>query len=340
MKDDNIILDVNDLNVRFYQDEGIVKATNGVSYQVNEGKSVGIVGESGCGKTVSTYAVLNILPPSGEITEGQINYRKPDGSFIDITELDPDGEEMYKIRGRQISMIFQEPMTAFSPVHTIYNQIAEAILVHQDISEKEAKERVVELLGHVGISNPSKRLNDYPFQFSGGMRQRAMIAMALASNPRILIADEPTTALDVTIQAQVLQLIKEMQDDFNLSLVLITHDLGVIAHMVDEVYVMYLGQVMESGPVKGIYHNTKHPYTRDLLLSIPKIQGNEGKIASIEGSVPDTYSLPSGCPFHTRCRDYLGDICSKKTPKSVKVADDHYVSCFKYSGSGVKEECQ
>jgi len=336
MRDENIILDVNNLKVRFYYSEGIVKAVNGVSYRLKKGSSIGIVGESGCGKTVSTYAVLNILSSAGKVVEGEIKYTKSDGTVVNLAELAPESREMRNIRGKEISMIFQEPMTAFSPVHTIYNQISEAILLHQDISKQEARERVIELLGQVGIPDPARRVDDYPFQFSGGMRQRAMIAMALASNPRILIADEPTTALDVTIQAQVLRLIKKMQKEYDLSLILITHDLGVIAHMVEEVYVMYLGRVVESGPVKVIFNDPRHPYTRDLLKSIPRIRGNKGKIASIEGSVPDSYHLPPGCAFHPRCRDYPGDICSRELPERTEIGEGHFVSCFKYQKTGVE----
>lgn len=332
------ILEVNDLEVNFYHDEGIVRANNCVSYRLQQGKSIGIVGESGCGKTVSTYAVLNILPPAGKIEGGEIKYRTNSGDVIDLAGLDSESKEMRNVRGNQISMIFQEPMTAFSPVHTIYNQISEAILLHRDISKEEARERVVNLLDRVGIANAGKRVDDYPFQFSGGMRQRAMIAMALACNPRILIADEPTTALDVTIQAQVLNLIQEMQDEFDLSLVLITHDLGVIAHMVDEVFVMYLGRIVERGPVRDIYKNPLHPYTRDLLRSIPRPGAGKEEISSIKGSVPDSYTLPSGCSFHPRCSDFSGATCRKKIPVEKEIEAGHYVSCHKYAGKGSGRE--
>lgn len=331
MNDDNIILDVNNLKVRFFYEEGTVKAANGVSYRLKEGSSIGIVGESGCGKTVSTYAILNILSSAGKIVEGSIEYTLKNGTVVDLSKLKAESEEIRSIRGKEISMIFQEPMTAFSPVHTIYSQILEGVMLHQDLTKEKAREQIIDLMEKVGIPDPDKRVDDYPFQFSGGMRQRAMIAMALACNPRVLIADEPTTALDVTIQAQVLQLIKEMQEDMNLSLILITHDLGVIAHMVEEVYIMYLGRVVESGPVQEIFYNPKHPYTRDLLNSIPNIKGNKGKISSIEGSVPDSYSLPPGCSFHTRCSDYLGKICSTKVPASTEINKKHCVFCHKYS---------
>lgn len=324
----NKILEMKDLKVRFYYDIGTVKAVNGVNLSVNKGKSIGIVGESGCGKTITTYSILNLLPRSGKITAGEIKYKKRNDQVIDLTKLDPEGSEMRMIRGGEISMIFQEPMTAFSPVHTIGNQICEAILIHQDLEKQGARERAIELLNLVGISNPEQRVDEYPFQFSGGMRQRAMIAMALACDPQLVIADEPTSALDVTIQAQVLKLIKDMQNDLNLSLIMITHDLGVIAHMTEEVYVMYLGRVVENGPVGDIFENPGHPYTQDLLKSIPKMSGVEGKLSSIEGSVPDTYSLPSGCAFHTRCQKIIGDLCYEKLPPMTEINPGHQASCF------------
>lgn len=332
MNKNDVILDVNDLEVKFYQDIGIVNAVNGVTFQLKKGKAIGIVGESGCGKTVSAYSTLSLLPPGGKITSGEILYKKRDNSIIDITKLDPDGDEIRRIRGRDISIIFQEPMTALSPVHTIYDQISEMINLHLDMTAAETRERVIELLRLVGIPAPAQRVDDYAFQLSGGMRQRVMIAMALASNPRILIADEPTTALDVTIQAQVLKLIKDMQKKFNLSLILITHDLGVVAHMVDFVYVMYLGQAVESGPVEEVLVEPHHPYSRDLLKSIPRIKGpRTSRIDSIEGTVPDTYYLPSGCPFHTRCNNITGEICKLEKPSRIKINKDHYVNCFIYN---------
>ncbi len=337
MKDDNI-LEVSDLSVRFFLDEGTVNAVNGVSYSLPFGKSIGIVGESGCGKTVSSYAILRLLPKIGRIVSGEIKYRKKDGEVIDLLDLAPNGKEIRRIRGKEISMIFQEPMSSFSPVRTICDQISEALVLHCDMNKNRAKERTIELLELVGIPKPSKRVNDYPFQFSGGMRQRAMIAMALARNPRVLIADEPTTALDVTLQAQILRLIRDMQEKFNLSMVLITHDLGVVAHMVDYVYIMYLGTVVESGPVKEIFNNPQHPYTRALLKSIPRLSDQRGeKIFSIRGSVPSTYSLPKGCFFHPRCDYFMKDKCNKMIPDNVKVDEDHYVKCHLYTGEGKED---
>ncbi len=247
---DGPLIDVVDLSVVIDRDEGVVRPLNGVSFRIAQGQAVGIVGESGCGKTMTSNALLRILPPAAEITSGQMRYRrKSDEQIVDLATIDADSDEMRQIRGGDISMIFQEPMTAFSPVHSVRKQIAEMIQLHSDMDDDAARRRVVELLDLVGIPDPEGRADDYPFQLSGGMRQRAMIAMALASNPRLLIADEPTTALDVTVQARVLKLIQRLQRELGLALMLITHDLGVIAHTVEHVYVMYLGQVVEEGPV-------------------------------------------------------------------------------------------
>lgn len=327
MHKDNI-LEIDNLAVTFQNDEGLVNALNGVSFSIKKGQAVGIVGESGCGKSVTSASILRLLPTTANITGGSIKYRK-DEEVVEIDRLKANSREMRKIRGAEISMIFQEPMTAFSPVHTIGDQISESIIFHKKVDKTEAREQAIELLQKVGISKPKQRVDEYPFQFSGGMRQRAMIAMGLACNPNLLIADEPTTALDVTIQAQVLKLMKDMQKDFNLSLMLITHDLGVIAHMVDYVNVMYLGRVVEAGPIEAIFDNPTHPYTQDLLKSIPKITGTKGKLSSIEGSVPDSYSLPSGCPFHTRCKKVIGNECKEKAPSLIEIEADHFVSCFK-----------
>ncbi len=329
---ENNILEVRDLEVKFFSDEGTVNAANGVNFKVPAGKSIGIVGESGCGKTVTAYSVLQLLPSTGKITNGTIKYQANDGNVIDLTNLKSESRAMRRIRGGEISMIFQEPMTSFSPVHTICNQISEAIMLHQHLSKQKARLRAIEMLELVGIPNAKRRVDEYPFQFSGGMRQRAMIAMALACNPKILIADEPTTALDVTTQAQVLKLIQGIQDELNLSMILITHDLGVIAQMVDHVYIMYLGKVVESGSVYDIFDRAKHPYTRDLIQSIPKLHGARGeRVTSIAGTVPSTYKLPKGCAFHARCSDMFGNICRTETPLPIEVGSDHYVSCFLHS---------
>jgi oligopeptide/dipeptide ABC transporter ATP-binding protein len=323
------ILEVQDLTVRFAMDEGTVHAVNGVTFSLPEGKSIGIVGESGCGKTVSAYSITQLLPKTARVS-GQILFRERDGSVTDIAKLPTDGKEIRRIRGQEISMIFQEPMTSLSPVHTVYNQLSETMLLFQGMGKDEARERCIELLSLVGIDDAKRRVDEYPFQFSGGMRQRAMIAMALARNPRILIADEPTTALDVTLQAQVLNLIQEMQDEFKLSLILITHALGVVAHMVDFIHIMYLGRVVESGPTLEIFENPRHPYTQGLMRSIPKLRGRRGeRVSSIPGAVPSAYSLPEGCVFQARCSERR-PVCVRTVPGRVEVGSEHYVSCFLY----------
>ena len=326
---DTPLIDVRDLSVVIDRDEGVVRPLNGVSFKIHAGQSVGIVGESGCGKTMTSNALLRILPPASEITSGHIRYRrKLDEQEIDLVTIDDQSSEMRQIRGGDISMIFQEPMTAFSPVHTVYNQIAEMIQLHDPVDDQQARRRVVELLDLVGIPDPDLRADDYPFQLSGGMRQRAMIAMALASNPRLLIADEPTTALDVTVQARVLKLIQRLQRELGLALMLITHDLGVIAHTVEYVYVMYLGRVIEEGPVADIFYRPAHPYTQALLQSIPSLTQPTQHLEPIEGSVPSAYALPTGCPFHTRCTQKVGDICHQHMPAHFEVGTDHQASCF------------
>jgi peptide/nickel transport system ATP-binding protein len=280
---------------------------------------------------VSAYSVTQLLPKTARVS-GQILFREKDGTITDIAKLPVDGKEIRRIRGQEISMIFQEPMSSLSPVHTVFNQLAEAMILYQGMTKKQARERCVELLRLVGIENAERRVDEYPFQFSGGMRQRAMIAMALARNPRILIADEPTTALDVTLQAQVLSLIQEMQDEFKLSMILITHALGVVAHMVDYIHIMYLGRVVESGPTLEIFENPKHPYTRGLLNSIPKLHGKRGqRVSSIPGAVPSAYSLPEGCVFRARCSERRS-ACMYEIPRRIQVGSEHYVSCCLYDG--------
>lgn len=327
------ILEVNDLFVEFHGDEGIAKALNGVSFSVEEGQSVGIVGESGCGKSVSAYSVLRLLADTARIVNGEILYRYKDGKITDTTKIETDGEEIRDIRGDQISMIFQEPMTAFSPVHTINNQISELLIFHRGMTKEEAKKETIDLLKRVGIPDPETRVDDYTFQYSGGMRQRAMIAMGIACSPRVLIADEPTTALDVTIQAQVLKMIKKMQEELQLSLILITHDLSVISKMVEHVYVMYLGRVVESAPVRELFKNPKHPYTMNLLKSIPRMTGTGERLHTIKGTVPTTYLLPEGCPFHPRCEEMIDGKCNVTVPSKSAISDakNHFVLCHLYT---------
>ncbi|MEE2659249.1 MAG: ABC transporter ATP-binding protein [Candidatus Latescibacterota bacterium] len=334
------LLQVRDLRVRIERDTGVVRPLNGVNFDVHAGQSVGIVGESGCGKTMASNALLRILPRRSEITSGAMRFRTKEGELVDLAQIDPSSARMRQIRGGEISMIFQEPMTAFSSVHTVRNQIAEMIRLHDpEADEQQQHQRVEELLDLVGIPDPAQRADDYPFQLSGGMRQRAMIAMALASGPRLLIADEPTTALDVTVQARVLKLIERMQRELNLALMLITHDLGVIAHMVSYVYVMYLGRVVEEGTVEAIFDDPRHPYTTALLRSIPNIMAHSQRLEPIEGHVPSADNMPSGCPFHTRCAEQVGEICRQRIPARALVGGDgHATSCFKHTGASVDDD--
>ena len=329
------ILTVRDLKTYFFPDEGIVKAVDGASLDVYEGKTLGIVGESGCGKSVTARSILRIEEKPGRIVEGQIMlYRKSDGGTeigVDLTTLNPNSREIRAIRGAEIGLIFQEPMTSFSSHYTIGNQLMEAILLHQQLSKQAAKERAIEALGMVGIPSPEQRINDYNFQFSGGLRQRAMIAMALSCDPRILIADEPTTALDVTTQAQILDLLRELQAERQMSIIIITHNLGVVAEMADDVTVMYLGKVVESGPVDDIFHNAKHPYTRALLMSIPSIEGEPRvKLPTIRGSIPHPFNRPPGCTFGPRCPSFMPGTCDVHEPELLPAGKSLLVSCFLY----------
>jgi oligopeptide/dipeptide ABC transporter ATP-binding protein len=333
------LLSVRDLKVHFFMDEGVVKAVDGISFDVSAGQVFGIVGESGCGKSVAMKALLRIVEPPGRIVSGQILLRRlasgggnpsTDG-VVDLATLDPNGGEMRSIRGGEIALIPQEPMAAFSPVHTVGNQIVEAIMLHQAVSEPEARRIAVDLARDVGVPAPEQRLNDYSWQLSGGLRQRAIIAMALSCNPRLLIADEPTTAVDVTTQAQVLRLLRELQQERKAAIIFITHDLGVIARMADEVMVMYLGLVMEQGPVDAIFHAAKHPYTQALLRSIPSIKGTpRAALPTISGSIPHPFNRPRGCPFHPRCPQFMPGTCDRQTPALRPVENGHLVSCFLY----------
>ena len=329
------LLSVRNLSAHFPLDEGTVVAVDGASFDLYPSQTLGIVGESGCGKSVTARSILGILDKPGEIVGGEImfRYRGRNGQqeeFRDLTEFNPDGTEMRDIRGGEIAYVFQEPMTSFSPVHTIGNQLMEAIMLHRDVNKREAREIGAEMLRRVGIPLPDRRMNEYSFQLSGGLRQRAMIAMALSCSPRILIADEPTTALDVTTQAQILDLMINLQREQDMAIMLITHDLGVIAEMADHVVVMYLGQVVESAPVDEIFHNPQHPYTRALLQSIPRIQSDasQDRLASITGSVPHPYARPSGCPFNPRCPSFMPGVCDANEPVLKRLGPDHQVSCF------------
>ena len=327
-----VLLEVKNLKTYFFYDEGTVKALDGINFNIIKGKTLGVVGESGCGKSVTAQSILRILGPRGEIVEGEILLHR-DGESIDLTKLNPQGEDIRKIRGKDITMIFQEPMTSLAPVYTIGDQITEAILLHQDVTEEQAREIAIDMLRKVGIPKPEERIDAYPFELSGGMRQRAMIAMALSCNPSLLIADEPTTALDVTIQAQILDLMRGLQEEIGMAIMMITHNMGVIAETADDVVVMYLGKIVEGANVNDIFYNPKHPYTIALLKSIPKIGKKvRARLESIKGMVPDPYNLPSGCRFHTRCPSYIRGVCEKGEPPEVEVAPEHRAACFLYGG--------
>jgi peptide/nickel transport system ATP-binding protein len=347
------LVEVENLHVHFKLDEGMVKAVNGVNFTIPAGKTLGVVGESGCGKSVTARAIMRIVRPPGRIVEGKVLYHRrdassaglPDGygygqtngqitpelarTSIDLTTLDPKGKAIRSIRGNDIAMIFQEPMTSLSPVHTIGSQIVEAIRLHRDVTKREAKDLAIEMLEKVGVPRASQRIDDYPHQFSGGMRQRAMIAMALSCQPSLLIADEPTTALDVTTEAQILDLIRTMQQETGMAVMLITHNLGVVAEMAEEVVVMYLGKIVERTDVVSLFYNAQHPYTQSLLESIPRIGRRVEDLEVIAGSVPDPMNIPSGCPFHTRCREFLPGLCDVEVPELKPVANGHTVSCLR-----------
>lgn len=327
------ILDVRNLKTYFFLKEGVVRAVDGVDFYLDRGEVLGIVGESGCGKSVATRSVLRIIQPPGSVVEGNILFEQRNGTVIDMATLPQQGDELRSIRGRDINMIFQEPMTAFSPVHTIGNQVAESLLLHEEISKPDARDAVIDMFRTVGIPRPENVFTDYPHQLSGGMRQRAMIAMALMCKPRILIADEPTTAIDVTLQAQILRLLRELQETMDLSVIFITHDLGVIAQVAARVGVMYLGKMVESGTVEQIFDEPLHPYTRDLLKSIPRLEiEGASELSTIKGTVPDPYSIPQGCFFHPRCSSCIEGVCdSGAFPQAREVTEGHVVRCHLFS---------
>ncbi len=314
------LLEVKDLHTSFFTDAGEVKAVNGISFNLDCGKILGIVGESGSGKSVSAYSIMQILAPTGKIVSGSIKF--------DGMELIGIGEKtMRSIRGKRISMIFQDPMTSLNPVYTIGHQLMEAITLHTDYQGAAARERTVELLRLVNVNDPGKRIKQYPYEFSGGMRQRVMIAMALACEPDILIADEPTTALDVTIQAQILELMNSLQDEIGMSIILITHDLGVVAQICDEVVVMYAGEICEQGTADEIYYNSHHEYTKGLLASIPTIATAGQKLKPISGTPIDLLNLPDGCPFAPRCDEAM-KICLREHAPKMQINDEHIAYCW------------
>jgi oligopeptide/dipeptide ABC transporter ATP-binding protein len=332
------LLQIRNLQTYFFTREGVVKSVDGATLEVQPGKTLGIVGESGCGKSITAKSILQIVDKPGRIVGGEILYNRSEGTgqarTVDLVKLSPESAEMRSIRGGEISMIFQEPMTSFSPVHTVGNQIVEAIRLHKDVDKRTASEIAAQWLRHVGIPNPEQRLNEYPYRLSGGQCQRAMIAMALATSPKMLIADEPTTALDVTTQAQILNLLQSLQREQGMAMIFITHALGVIAEMADEVAVMYLGRVVEQAPVKELFTNPKHPYTQALMNSIPSIDAApRERLPSVKGSIPHPQNKPAGCPFHPRCPAYMPGVCEQKEPRLTTVGANHTASCFLYPGA-------
>ena len=329
------ILSVRGLETQFFTDEGVVRAVDGVDFDVQAGTTMGIVGESGCGKSITAKSILQIVEQPGRIVGGEINYN-PSGnadSATDILSLGANSEAMRSIRGGGISMIFQEPMTSFSGLHTFGNQIDETLRLHTNLSKQERFDLAIDWLARVGIPNPAQRMNEYPFRFSGGQLQRAMIAMAMCTNPRVLIADEPTTALDVTTQAQILDLLQRMQEENDMAILFITHDLGVISEIADEVTVMYLGKVVETGPVFSFFDEPKHPYSKALLTSIPSMfTSSRERLPSISGSIPHPQNRPIGCAFHPRCQSFMEGTCDVGEPELQSVNEEQEVSCFLYEG--------
>ncbi len=330
---DRPILEVKDLRTYFYLESGVVRAVDGVTFSLARRQTLGLVGESGCGKSITSMSIMRLVQsPPGRIVGGEINlHLKETDEVVDIAKLNPKGTLMRQIRGAEIAMIFQEPMTSLNPLRTIGNQIAEAVQIHQGVSKKAAFERAEEMLAKVQMSAPRQRAREYPHQLSGGMRQRAMIALALSCNPSILIADEPTTALDVTVQAQILDLMRALQNDFGSSIILITHNLGVVSQMADHVAVMYLGRIVEFAPTRDLFHHPLHPYTEGLLNSVP-VLGRKGKqmLVPIKGMVPSPTETIRGCPFAARC-PHVMDICREREPALVEVAPGHSAACWLHS---------
>lgn len=332
MRDPLNVVEFDDLHTYFYTEVGTVKAVNGVSFDIPEGKIVGVVGESGCGKSVTSLSLMQLVQaPQGQIVGGSIRYKSSSGKCYDVTKMPTS--EMLKIRGKDIAMIFQEPMTSLNPVFRIGEQMDEVVLLHEkDATPEKARERTMEMLNLVGIAMADKVYSSYPHELSGGMRQRVMIAMALSCDPRLIIADEPTTALDVTIQAQILDLLRSVKDRINGSIMLITHDLGVIAEMVDYVVVMYAGRIIEKGTVREIFHDPKHPYTIGLMKSKPGKATKGGRLYSIKGQVPNPINMPDYCYFYNRC-DQSMEKCSKAYPDMLQFSPTHFASCYLYDKS-------
>lgn len=330
---DDIILQVKNLQTKFKVGKNLVHAVNDVSFSLQRGRTLGIVGESGCGKSVTAHSIMQLLPRSGDITRGEIVYYGGEAP-VDVTTLKRKSKQIRKIRGKDISMIFQDPMSALNPVYTIGKQIAENLNQHEKLNKAGQRERVVNMLAELGISAPEKRYDEYPHQFSGGMRQRVMIGIAMICNPQILIADEPTTALDVTIQAQILELMKQMQNTYGTSVIMITHNMGIVAEVCDDVAVMYMGRVVEYGSLQQIFEESLHPYTKALLKSVPILGiGKKKTLASIRGNTPDASMEFHYCEFADRC-DYAMEICKKELPPKRVLEDMHCVQCWLYMQEG------
>ena len=336
------LLDVKNLKTYFYLDEGTVRAIDGVDFSILRGQTLGVVGESGCGKSVTARSILRIVPKPGRIVSGEITFYRvaeagPGSALFDLvklSDLDPMGGEIRSIRGREIALVPQEPMASLSPVHTIGNQIMEAIRLHQKVSQAEARAKTIEILNLVGFPQPKQRVDAYPYQLSGGLRQRAVIAMALSCHPSLLIADEPTTALDVTTEAQILRLMRGLQQELGMAIMYITHNLGVVAQMTERVIVMYMGKVVEEADVDTIFHKPLHPYTSALLRSIPRLglkTRERQRLDSIRGTVPDPYAIPKGCTFHPRCSKRIRGVCDQQEPPNIQVEPGHKVRCVLYA---------
>lgn len=327
--DSPLILRVRTLRTYFKLDEGTLKAVDGVDLDIQKKRTLGVIGESGCGKSVTAYSIMRTVVPPGKIIDGTIEFLLSNGERVDLARLDPFGRKMRSIRGREIAMIFQEPMASLSPVHTIGDQITETLLLHRTNSKKEAREIALEMLRRVGLPNPTQHFTQYPHQLSGGMCQRAMIAQALSCNPSLLMADEPTTALDVTVQAQILELIQQLQQELGMSVLYITHDLGVIAEIADTVAVMYLGRIVETAATRTVFKNPLHPYTRRLLKAIPNLKlGGSRRLENIEGNVPVPLDPPEECGFYSRCLIRKDGLCNRAVPALTEVEPGHQVRCF------------
>lgn len=322
------VLEIQDLHVNFFLERAVVKAVNGVTLTLGRQSTLGVVGESGCGKSVTAMAIMRLIKsPPGRIVSGKILLNRRGKPPIDLAKIPPSGREIRHIRGEEIAMIFQEPMTSLNPLHTVGDQIAEMVKLHQKVNERQALERAEEMLSRVRIADPHRRLKEFPHQMSGGMRQRVMIALALSCNPQILIADEPTTALDVTVQAQILDLMRDLKEEFQSSIMLITHNLGVVSQMADHIAVMYLGKVVEYSDVRSIFHQPKHPYTVGLLQSVPVLGQKEKILVPITGMVPSASAEIRGCAFAARCPHRMA-ICTEKTPELSEVAPGHIAACW------------